>query len=361
MKRIGPRTVFRVIAWGTIEPFLLLTAAFALIYMLTDAADRFGAIAGGNSVLAGIEYLLLRVPGNLSKLLPAALMAGVMFGFARMNRSGEIVAMQSLGISRLQMAVPLAALAVLITLGDFILSETVVPTTNSWSQTVLNARLRRRRPARSGAAWIRTRDAFVFAAHYDPSRKELEGLTIVNLSDNATLRSITQAERALWTGRGWSLVDARSVSLGPDNLPAFSPAPEASLRLVPEDLAAPFSVNPEDLSLSELNRFIRSLERRGLNPRRYLNLRELKYSLPFSCIVLAAMGLALSLDPLPRHAGYARNIAMAMTAGCGYWLMLAVTMSFGKSGLLLPWMGAWLPNITFGGFALGRFLTGEEQ
>ena len=109
-----------------------------------------------------------------------------------------------------------------------------------------------------------------------------------------------------------------------------------------------------------MNRFIGTLDRRGLNARKYHNLRDLKFSLPFSCLILAAIGFALSLDPLARHSGFARNIASALAAGFGYWLALGVTMSFGKSGLLPPWTAAWLPNILFGTIALGIFLKGEE-
>ncbi|GEM_PF-334985 len=361
MRRAAPPTVFGLLLRAVVEPFLLAIAAFAVIHLLADTADRFNLIAAGSSVLPGIQYLLLRVPGNVSKLLPVALLAGVMFGFARMNRTGEVVAMQALGVSRLQMAAPLFAIAMLVTVSDFVISETIVPVANTRAQMVLNTRLRKQHAARGREAWVRTRDAFVFAANYDPSRKELSGLTILKLSANADLRSITQAQRANWNGRGWSFVNSRSLELSGDELAAEPGRADATLNLSPADFDAPLSVNPEELSLSELNRFILTLSHRGLNPRRYLNLRDLKFALPFSCLILAAIGFAISLDPLPRHGGYTRNIAAALGAGFGYWLMLALSMSFGKSGLLPPWLGAWLPNFMFGSLALGIFLMGEEK
>ncbi len=361
MRRAAPPTVFGLLLRAVAEPFLLAIAAFAVIHMLADTADRFNLIATGGTVLSGIQYLLLRVPGNVSKLLPVALLAGVMFGFARMNRTGEVVAMQALGVSRLQMAAPLFAIAVLITVCDFAISETVVPIANRKAQTVLNTRLRKPQAPHGREAWVRTRDSFVFAANYDPSRKELSGLTILKLSANADLRSITQAQSANWNGRAWSFVNSRSLTLSGDDLDAEPGGAAATLSLSPADFDAPLSINPEELSLSELNRFILTLRHRGLSPRRYLNLRDLKFALPFSCLVLAAIGFAISLDPVPRHGGYARNVAAALAAGFGYWLMLALSMSFGKSGLLPPWLGAWLPNLMFGSLALGMFLMGEEK
>ena len=127
------------------------------------------------------------MPGNLAKLLPVALLAGVVFGFARMNRAGEVVAMQAVGISRLQMAVPLILVAGAATVCDFMLAETVVPIATARAETIMSGRLKKEHWG-GGEAWIRTRDGFVFASYYDRSHKQLTGVTILHLTGDQTLR-----------------------------------------------------------------------------------------------------------------------------------------------------------------------------
>jgi lipopolysaccharide export system permease protein len=361
IKRIATPTAFGLLFWGLLEPFLLVVAAFTLVHLLADAADRFNDLTVNRAPMAGVEYLVLRVPYIVTKLLPVSLLAGVMFGFAMLNRSREIVAMQALGISRLQIAMPLVLIAVVATGFDFVVSETVVPLTNRCAEEVLAARIRKKEHVSSsmGETWIRTRDAFVVAEDYDSSRKQMSDVTIFRFDKSEQLRAITQVSSARWFGQRWHFEKIRSFGVGESDTASVDD--DTRLDLSPDDLETPITVNPDDFSLAELSGFIHALQRVGLNPQRYLANRDLKYAMPVSCLILAAIGFALSLDPLPRHGGFARSIGYALAAGFGYWLVLGFTMSFGKSGVLPPWPAAWLPNLVFGSIAVSMFLMGEEK
>jgi len=353
-------TTFSLLLGGMIEPFLLVLAAFTLVHLLADAADRFGIMSANSAISSGIEYLLLRIPNNLTRLLPVSLLAGVMFGFANMNRTGEIVAMQASGVSRVQLAAPLILLATVVTGLDFFISEVVVPVTNARAEVVLVKRVKKQRFESSRReAWIRTRDGFIFAGYYNPSRKELRDITIFRFEGEDELRLITRAQSANWSGSRWRFGDSRSFDLGDGDV-ANTMVEASLLDTSPADFEAPSYMNPDELSLAGLNRFLGMLERRGISAQRYLAVRDLKYALPVSCLILAAIGFALSLDPLPRHGGLARKTGYALAAGFGYWLILGFTMSFGKTGVLPHAVAAWLPNFVFGAIALSMFLMGEE-
>jgi lipopolysaccharide export system permease protein len=362
-KRIATPTAFSLVFWGLLEPFMLVLAAFTMVHLLADAADQFSDITANSAALAGIEYLVLRIPYAMTKLLPVSLLAGVMFGFALLNRNGEVVAMQALGISRVQIALPLILIAVVATGFDFVISENVVPITNRRAKEVLVTRIQRGQGEASsmGETWVRTRNAFVVAEDYDRVRKEMSDVTIFRFDHGEQLRAIVQADSAQWSNQGWHFQNVHSFQLGHEPGAPAPGAADQALDLSPDDLATPISVNPDDFSLAELNGFISALDRVGLNPQNYLADRDLKYAMPFSCLILAAIGFALSLDPLPRNQGFAKNIGLALAAGFGYWLILGFTLSFGRSGVLPAWAGAWLPNFVLGSIAVSMFLMGEEK
>ena len=69
--------------------------------------------------------------------------------------------------------------------------------------------------------------------------------------------------------------------------------------LKPSDLSL-LRLDPEEFSLWELNRYIRDLRQKGLDPGGYIVDRDLKYAMPLACLIMVALGIALSLDPLPR-------------------------------------------------------------
>src|SRR5271156_6464584 len=125
--RLSP-TMDRFIAGQFFGPFVICLGAFTIAYLIGDVFDRFNdLIHYGGFGLLGLEYFALKIPLIVSQLLPIACLAGVLLGFALLNRSGEVLACQQLGISRLEMAVPVLAVAILISGFDFLISETVVP------------------------------------------------------------------------------------------------------------------------------------------------------------------------------------------------------------------------------------------
>ena len=87
----------------------------------------------------------------------------------------------------------------------------------------------------------------------------------------------------------------------------------------------------------------------------------MKYALPLSCLVMMFCGLALSLDPVPRASSAGRGFILGFGIGVSYWVTMGFTISFGRSGLMAPWLAAWLPNFLFSLLGVALFLTGEER
>src|ERR1700737_4828298 len=125
--RLSP-TIDGLLGAQFLGPFLVCLGAFMIAYLLGDMFDRFhDLIHYGGFRLLGLTYFTLKLPLIISQLLPVACLAGVLLGFAMLNRSGEVLACQQLGISRLEMAIPVLVAAIVISLFNFVLNETIVP------------------------------------------------------------------------------------------------------------------------------------------------------------------------------------------------------------------------------------------
>jgi lipopolysaccharide export system permease protein len=120
-------------------------------------------------------------------------------------------------------------------------------------------------------------------------------------------------------------------------------------------------LDPEEFSLWELNRYIDDLRDKGLDPGGYIVDRDLKYAMPLACLIMVALGIALSLDPMPRSLSLGRSFGLAIGIGFGYWLAFGLTSSLGRSGIIPPAIAAWTPNAIFTMLALSIFHFGEER
>ena len=362
MKLVVSPTVFWYVTRRIALPILMALAAFTLVDLLGEGSDRFAGWFRSGVELEGMRYLALRIPFMMSQLLPVAILAGVMFAFAILHRAEEVTALQAVGISRVQLALPVFVIAAALTLVDFGLSERVVPVTNRWSRQMLQTELSRNRTAhKPEKIWVRIRDGFLMADHFDKARDELEDITVFRLGPYPMLHAIQQVQRAHWDGRQWVLSGVHDLDFRRgDRIEAT--AQTEPLETSPSDLRAlASSTNPEELNLAELDRFIAELRRNGLAPAAYLVVRAMKFALPFSCLVMAALGFAGSLEPTPRRSALGGKIAFAVASGVGYWVVLGFTVSLGKSGILPAWPAAWTPNLLFAGLAMSIFLLGEEK
>ena len=366
MSRLRPRlspVMDRFIGGQFFGPFMVCLAAFTAAYLLGDMFDRFDdLIRYGGLGLLGLEYFALKLPLIISQVMPVACLAGVLLGFALLNRSGEVLACQQLGISRLEMAVPVLVVAILVSGFDFLVSETVVPAATREAKYIYSVQLKKRQLKAVFAnhrIWVRVRDGFVSVESYDKARGELIGITHYELSDQFGLKDLVHAKTATWDAHRWNPTGLSSFQLAQGGA-VTKTAPHLELDLSPADFGI-LRFDPEEFSLWELDRYIVALRSMGLDPGGYVVDRDLKYATPLACVIMVALGMALSLDPLPRNLSLGRSFGLAIVIGFGYWLALGITSSLGRSGLLPAVIAAWLPNFMFTMIALSIFLFGEER
>lgn len=361
--RLSP-TIDRFLAQRFFEPFVVCVAAFAASYLLGDIFERFDDLVHyGGLGLIGLEYFVLKLPLIVTQILPAACLGGALLGFAFLNRSGEVLACQQLGISRFEMAVPVLIVAALISVFDFALSETIVPLATRQARHIYTVEMKKRKLVGVFAnqdIWVRVRDGFLSADAYDSGKSELRGVTLYEIGPDYGVRDIVHAQRAWWNGKTWQPDGLSRLELEANgNVTPVNPE-EFRIDVKPTDFGL-LRQDPEEFSLWELNRYIHQLRRKGLDPGGYVVDRDLKYTMPPACLIMVALGIALSLDPLPRNLGLGRSFGLAIAIGFGYWLALGLTASLGRSGLLPAWLAASIPDLAFATIAISIFLFGEER
>ena len=365
--RLRPRlspVMDRFIAGQFFGPFMVCLAAFTAAYLLGDMFDRFDdLIRYGGLGLLGLEYFALKLPLIVSQVLPVACLAGVLLGFALLNRSGEVLACQQLGISRLEMAVPVLLVAVLISGFDFLISETVVPAATREAKYIYAVELKKRQLKAVFAnrrIWVRVRDGFVSVDSFDKGKQLLTGITHYQLDGNFGLRELEHASSARWNGHDWVELGLNSFQVADGGTVTKTGVTQLDLELTPADFGL-LRFDPEEFSLWELDRYIADLRSKGLDPGGYVVDRDLKYAMPLACLIMTALGMALSLDPLPRNLSLGRSFGLAIVIGFAYWTALGITSALGRSGLLPPPIAAWIPNFMFAMIAISIFLFGEER
>jgi lipopolysaccharide export system permease protein len=119
----------RYLVWQLLLPTLFVTLAFSGAVWLSQSLRFVDLIVNKGLPLTTFLYLtILLFPSLLLVILPFALFCAVLFAYHRLTLESELVVMQSVGLSHLQLALPGVVLALLVTAIGYANSLYFMPT-----------------------------------------------------------------------------------------------------------------------------------------------------------------------------------------------------------------------------------------
>ena len=348
-------------------------SGFVAFLLLLDLMNRGDEVVQrhGKSVLALGKYAALRVPDLASFILPFAVLIASLLMLAKFARNNEIMALKASGLSFYHLLLSLAPAALLVGLLHFLVSDQVVPRTarilQQWDAVAQPAA-----PAGKGAAdtsaagssdnltltapspgasqsgaWIRDGDSYVKIETVLADGKELHGVTIFERQGHATLSERVAAERAVFDGTNWRLLDVRKLSLaeGQDHKPERIAEMPWVTSLVPDHLAD-LTIDPATLSMAEVWRFVSHPEVGSRPVDFYKTWLLRKIALPLVTIMMVLLAAPVA-QGLQRHGGLGAGLAVGVGLGFLYFVTDGLLMTLGEMGTIPPLIAAWSPTALF--------------
>jgi lipopolysaccharide export system permease protein len=202
--------------------------------------------------------------------------------------------------------------------------------------------------------WFKGDQGFYKIASFLPDKKELQGVTWFTVSRPFQLSRRIDAARATWEEKQWIFHDVVERTFRSGDLVEISRADRKRVDLAetPKDFEV-LRTETDEMPLRKLRRYIRKIESEGYDSTPYRVDLQVKISFPILNIITAFLGIPFALR-LPRIGGLAAAAGTSLVLGFTYWVLFAVTVSIGQTGMLPPLVAAWAANILFA--ALGIYL-----
>ncbi len=352
--------------WGYLlrefgRALLLALGGFLLVYLCVDFLERAPRfVQAGATAMQIVRYFLLKIPLIVTQMIPVAVLAGTLLSFGALSRHAEIMAMRSSGLSLTGISAPILATALTLSVGTFAWNEWVVPQAAERAHHLEQVEITKKKFAghfRRSAIWYRSGSGFVNIDWFDESTATLHGVRVLELTDSYRLRRLLTAPRLRWSGEAWGGEGAFEVDFTKAGSDRVKPLSTVSLAETPEDFAA-VARKPEDLTSRELARQIADLDSKGLDTTEMSVDLWLKSAVPFVSVIMALIGVPLA-SRSRRNTSAAANMAAAIAVGFGYWIVLALSISLGRTGVIPPWAAAWGANALFLGVGLVLYLSSE--
>lgn len=345
---------------------LMIQATFIVLFLVFTLFERVGDILRNHVALTTVaEYLLDIIPATIYLLLFMSVLVAVLVTFSLMSRSNEVTAMKATGISIYRVVVPVLVIAAVLSIGLFFFDQAYLPRLNRRQETLLN-RIKGRPPQtflQPGRKWIfgDHHDIYYYQAFdTDPAgeRGVFGNVTIFEFDpQNFSITRRVFAARAHWEPElskwvfeeGW---ERRFQGAAIETFQAFDATTFAELNEPPAYFRKEVKQSQE-MSYSELKRYIQELQQSGFDVVRLRVQLQKKLAFPLITLVMAVLAVPFSLASSRR--GALTGVATAIAIAVVYWLTSGLFEAMGNVSQLPPLLAAWTPDLLFaigGGYLL---------
>ena len=342
-------------------PLLFAVASFTVlglsIGVMFELARR---LVDGLPILVALQLLLLNIPSFLVLSLPMATLFATLLAYSKLSSNSELTALRSLGVSTTRLVVPALALSILLTGLTFVFNDVIVPRANTQAEITLQKGLGRALATEKGKDITFNS----FGKIYDPKTEtssrglrqlfyarrfeqgEMLDVTLLDFS-RADYRQMWIAERAVYNESKamWEFFNGQVLTLNPNGSTTrlafdenFYPLTSGPLQVA----KLPDDANDMTLSQAISAEKIES-DAGNIKAARKLRVRiQEKFSFPMACIVFGLIGSSLGARPgsrTSRSQGFGVSILLIL----GYYALSVSFSSLGVSGILPPFLAAWLP------------------
>jgi lipopolysaccharide export system permease protein len=310
--------------------FLSALAVLLAIFSIISFMDELGDVGTGDYGLGeAMWFVFLTLPNEAYRLTPAAALLGTVTGLGGLASAHEIIAMGAAGISPARLSRSALQAAAGMMLAALLLGELVA------APLVRKAQGERSSALSGGLAlgtasgfWARDGTSFVNARALEADGT-LRGLYIFDFDADRRMTRFTYAERAVYAGGQWTLESLTDSRFSGDT--AVTRRLRSAVwdsHLKPRQLSF-LSLSPEDLSLGDLDRSLRSLRERSESSDREQLAFWRRLTWPLLTAVMVYLALPFVLGSFGR-ATLGKRVAVGALVGVGFQM---VNEAFGTFAL----------------------------
>jgi lipopolysaccharide export system permease protein len=344
----------RYILRELLVPFVLGLAVFTSILLIVRILKLVEMVVNRGvplwQMLKLFSYIL---PAFLEVTVPMALLLAILVAFGRLSSDSELVAMRAAGVSLRRLLIPVGGFAVTVAALTLGLSMYARPWGNTLVRTGLYDIIRTR-----AVASIKPKifnDEFsglvIYVDQIESATDELEGVLISDTRD-ALQHNTVYAE----TGHLFNDGIHHTLTLRLVNGGIYSGGNSGhdyqDTRFATYDITLDLDTalsqlrnrtkDASEMTLPELRRAI--AEKVAQGDAAFVERVEVqrKFSIPFACLVFAALGVPLGIQP--SRAVHSRGFSVSLVLIFVYYLLLTFGQNLGERGALPPPVAVWLPN-----------------
>lgn len=337
------RYIQRSMFLGTLGALLVLVS-LSLFFLLVRELNDMGR--GGYGPLQVLQYMVLRIPGNIVEFMPLAALLGTILSLGTLASNSEVIAMQASGMSLKRMLAAVLQASLVLALIGFLAAEWVVPDIESVARKIENLKREQATALKSNRGlWIKDESRVVHIQAMLPNGFA-RGIEIFELDQDGKLLSTLRAERAVPREQGWELqqVSRSTISTQSATTQTFE-------RLVYEGNLSPellqvLTIEPRQMSSTALYAYLGFLDENRLDAHAERLVFWKKILAPLSVVIMCLLAFPFVLGS-QRQSSSGQRILIGILLGLAFVVVERLLTQLGIQFKINALMLAVVPNLLF--------------
>jgi lipopolysaccharide export system permease protein len=302
------------------------------------------------------RYYLSYLPVMFVQVSPFACLLSTVYTFAKLNHNNEIIAMRSSGLSIFAIAKNVLFFGLLISLLVFWVNDRFVPSALAENQKIKiqmeegqNSHKTKKLEVILNLSMYGSRNRLFFISRFFTNTKTMEGITILEHDDHQNLTKKIVADKGTYVDGLWRFSKCITYDFDRNGQvidePSYFDEEIMAIAETPNDFAN-LRQKPELMDIHQMQDYIWRVSKSGATT----VIRNLKvdlyqrFTMPFTSIIIILLGIPFSLMSGRRATGMA-SVGISIIVGFLYYILDAVFLAIGKSGLLMPFAAASMSHL----------------
>lgn len=317
------------------------------LFTFVSFVDELGDLDKGRyGILQIFQYIILLIPKTLYEVFPMAALIGSILGLSTLARDSELVVMRAVGISVLRIVLSVVKVGLVLAVVAMILGEVVSPYTETKAQQVrLGAMQSDIRQEDDFGVWMRDDNTYVNIGEVLPNLTLLK-IKIFEFDERNFLRFLSTAEEGEYQlgDRRWLLKGLRRTMIDDDSSAADEVNAAYWTTGVDPNILRVFRIEPEQLSLWQLDQYIDHLGENRQDTSGYELVFWSKIITPFATIVMLILAVPFVFKE-SRSGSLGKSLFLGIMVGLAFFIMNKAFGYFVTIFSIPPILGAALPTI----------------
>lgn len=335
---------------GTYIFSIALIISIAVVFDINEQLDKF---LRNDAPLKAIilNYYRNFIPYYVNLFSALFVFISVIFFTSKLADNSEIIAMLSTGMSFRRLMKPYMISAAVIAILSFLLTAFIIPPANKVRINFQNKYIRNKEVTSATRIQVQIEPGVIaYFNSYNNKDKTGYNFSLDKFDDQSLASRLTAKRIKHDTLYQWTIYDysIREFTETREYITTGSKL-DTTLTIVPSDFL--ISANDfEQMTSPQLYKHIERQKDRGIGN---VQAFEIEYHKRFASIasafILTIIGASLSSRKI--KGGMGLNIGIGLLLSVSYILFMTISSSFAVSGLVSPFIAAWIPNVIFAGIA----------